>query len=336
MTNTENTYSSNNIEVLDFSESVRKRPFMYIGNDGIVGLFERLLADCIELCKTDEITFEIVILGDNDFTFGLSSKHNVEPFIQRFTEERKEYSNYFPRVLKVLSETFEIIVKENSKIEIAFSFDKKVISKTNIDYFRLAEKVQQFALLNRQCEVITTDKRSKYLTQNYFHFPQGIFYLFDRATTEVLGKPAFELKFDGKINSNKYQIALAYRTDWFPSANVISFANTVHTTCGGSLVNGILQGLMNACKRYVKERNLATFKITKKKFINGLILICAVRGEDYRYGGSWKETLENDVVEKDARKLMEKLVFEFLNEQSEKADKFLWRFDTTQLASRMY
>ncbi len=140
MTDTDNKYSSDNIKVLDFSEHVRKRPLMYIGND-IVTIFVGLLTDCIELCKTDEITFEIVIFGENDFTFGLTSRHDINPFIKQFTDESKEFSNYFPKGLKVVSETFEIITKENSKTEVAFSFDKTVISNTNIDYLKLTEKV---------------------------------------------------------------------------------------------------------------------------------------------------------------------------------------------------
>ena len=323
-------------QTMTFEESVRKRPFMYIGNDGVVGLFEGLLIDCIELCKTDEITFEIVISGANNFAFGLTSRNAINPFIQQFTNESKEFTNYFPKVLKVVSETFEIITKDNSKTEVAFSFDKKVITNTNIDYLRLTEKVLKIALLNRQCEIITIDKRQKHLTQNYYHFPQGVFYLFDRATTEVLGRPDFKLTFDDKVNSNKYQIGLAFRTDWYPTPNLISFANNVQTVCGGSLVEGILAGLISACKTYVKENNLTTFKISRKKFLNGLIIVCAVRGEGYKYGGSFKETLEDDVVKKQAKKITVKLALDFFNNQKEKADKFLWRFDTTQLTSGMY
>jgi DNA gyrase/topoisomerase IV subunit B len=144
------------------------------------------------------------------------------------------------------------------------------------------------------------------------------------------------LTFDNKINSNRYQIGLAYRTDWYPSANVISFANDVHTVCGGSLVDGILGGLRNACKIYAKENNLTTFKINKKKFVNGLILVCSVRGENYMFGGSWKETLEDAVVKKEATKLVEKLALDFFKNEKEKAGKFLWRLDTTQLTSGMY
>ena len=323
-------------QTMTFEESVRKRPISYIGNDGVVGLFEGLFTDCIELCKTDEITFEIVISGDNDFTLGLTSQHDLTPFIQQFTDNSKEFSNYFPKVLKVVSETFEIITKDNSKTEVAFSFDKKVISNTNIDYLKLTEKVLQIALLNRQSEIITIDKRQKYLTQNYYHFPQGVFYLFDRATTEVLGKPEFKLTFDGKVNSNRYQIGLAYRTDWYPTPNVISFANNVQTICGGSLVEGIVDGLISACKTYAKENNFAALKISRKKFLNGLIIVCTVRGEGYKYGGSFKQTLEDNVVKKQAKKITSKLTLDFFNTQKEKANKFLWRFDTTQLMSGMY
>ncbi len=324
------------IPTITFEESVRKRPFMYIGNDGVIGLFEGLLINCIELCKTDKITFEIAISADNAFNLGVTSSHDLNPFIQQFTADNKEFSNYFPQVLRVVSETFEIIASENSKTEIAFSFDKKIISNTNIDYLKLTEKVIQIALLNRQCEIITIDKRQKYLTQNYYHFPQGIFYLFERATTEVLGKPEFKLTFEDKINTNRYQIGLAYRADWYPTPNVISFANDVHTICGGSLVEGILDGLRIACKTYVKENNLTTFKISRKKFLNGLIIVCAVRGDDYRYGGSFKETLEDDIVQKQAKKIIAKLALDFFNNQKEKADKFLWRFDPTKLGSAMY
>ncbi len=323
------------IQIMTFEEAVRKRPSMYIGNDGLVGIFEGLLIDCIKLCKTDEITFEIVILEDNNFTFGLTSQHNLNPFVQQFTDESIVFSNYFPKVLKIVSETFAIKI-DNSKTEIAFSIDKKVISNTNIDYLKLSEKVFQTALLNRQCEIITIDKRQKYLTQNYYHFPQGVFYLFDRATTEVLGIPELKLTFDDKVNSNKYQIGLAYRTDWYPTPNTISFANDVQTIYGGSLIDGILDGLISACKIYVKENNLTTFKIRRKKFLNGLIIVCAVRGEEYKYGGSFKETLEDEVVKIQAKEIIQKLALNFFKTQKEKADNFLWRFDTTQLTSGMY
>ena len=142
--------------------------------------------------------------------------------------------------------------------------------------------------------------------------------------------------FDDELSKNKYQIGLAYRSDWYPTPNVISFANDVHTACGGSLVDGILEGLINSCKKYVKENGMLTFKIKRKKFLNGLIIVCAVRGDNFLYGGSFKETLENDEVKKQVKKTTEKLVSQFLKNNKDKADKFLLRFNTTHLMNGTY
>jgi DNA gyrase/topoisomerase IV subunit B len=323
-------------QTITFEESVRKRPFLYLGNDRLVGLFEGLILDCISLCKTDKIVFEIIISGDNKFTFAISSQHDLQSFIKQFSVENADMNSYMPIVLKVISENFEILNIDTQKTQINFSLNKDVIADTNIDYLKLSEKILQVALLNRQTEIVVTDKRQKHLNQNYYHFPQGVFYLFDRATTEILGKPEFKLVFDAEINKSMYQIGLAYRSDWYPTPNVISFANDVHTVCGGSLVDGILEGLITSCKKYVKENGMLTFKIKRKKFFNGLIIVCAVRGDNFLYGGSFKETLENDEVKKHAKKITANLVSDFFKNNKDKADKFLWRFDTTQLTSGMY
>jgi len=230
----------------------------------------------------------------------------------------------------------EILNIDTQSWQLNFSLNKDLIADTNIDYLKLSENLLQVALLNRQAEIIITDKRQKHLNQNYYYFPQGVFYLFDKATTEILGKPEFKLVFDDELNKNKYQIGLAYRSDWYPTPNVISFANDVHTICGGSLVDGILEGLITSCKKYVKENKMLTFKIKPKKFFNGLIVVCAVRGDNFHYGGSFKETLENDEVKKQAKKVIAKLVSDFFKNNKENAEKFLWRFDTTQLTSGIY
>lgn len=320
----------------EFENSVRKRPGMYIGEVSALGLLNGLIIDCIELCKTDHITFEIVISGENDFTLGLTSQHDLSLFIQQLTDKSTDSLHCFPKVLKVLSETFEIITQGHSKIEIVFSLDKTIFSNTRIDYLNLSDKMLQITLLNRRCEIITIDKRQKYLNQNYYHFPQGVFYLFDRATAEVLGKPEFKITFDEKVGPYMLQLGLAYRTDWFPTPNIISFANDVHTVCGGSLVDGVMDGVLSACKRYFEENHLTNAKVNRKKLANGLILICAVRGETFQYGGSWKETLDDNAVKKEVKQLVSSLVSDFLKTEKEKAANFLLRFDTTRLMSRIY
>ncbi|HEY8399654.1 MAG TPA: hypothetical protein VIK89_00255 [Cytophagaceae bacterium] len=318
------------IQPPSFEESVRKRPFMYIGNERIEGLITGLIIDCIELCKTDEITFEIIISDENNFILGIKTEQDLNPFWQSFSINNQDFNYYLSKVLKIISSKFEIKTINKIKFEIHFSLDKEIIPNPTIDYLKLTEKVLQIAFLNRQCEIITIDQRQKFINQNYYHFPQGIFYLFDRVRTEVLGKPEFILTFDNVVNNKFYQIGIAYRTDWFPKPYIMSFANDVHTVCNGSLVEGVLDGLVNACKIYIKENNLTSFKVSRKKLLHELILICAVRGENFKYGGSWKETLEDDAVKKEVKKLVSKLALDFFKSQKEKVDKFFMRFDQSQ------
>lgn len=317
-----------------FEEHVRRRPAMFIGNDYVINLLRGLIIACKELSKTDQITFEITIVGENDFKLSVNSTYDMQAFWQSFNTEVQEFTNFLPRVLKIVSSKFETKSINNSTSELYFSLNKEIIKDTSLDYWQLLESMSMLSILNRRSEIITIDKTQKHVNQNYFHFPQGIFYYFEKAVSEALGKPEFILKFDGAINDHFYQIGLAYRSDWYPQPNIVSFANDVHLEEGGALIDGVLQGLQSACKSYVKQNQLSTYKITRKKFTNGLILVCAVRGQELQFGRG--NILEDDSIKKEVKKLIEQLASDFFVTQPENAAKFLWRFDTTQMGSVMY
>ncbi|MBI1226573.1 MAG: hypothetical protein GC192_15175 [Bacteroidetes bacterium] len=323
-------------EVSVFQDHVRKRPYLYIGGKDITSLFKGLILDCIKLCGTDEILFKIRIIEINSFAFEITSNITIAPIIHKLNSSENNYEANHPIFLKFISEKFEVINRENSTLEINFSLDKAVILNTDIDYLKLYEAVFQIACLNRGVEIITIDKRQKYLNQNYFHYPQGIFYLFERAIDATLGHPEIKMTYDGKIGANHYQIALACRTDWFPEPNIISYANDNHNINGGSLVDGVLEGFLEACKKYVDIHKLTNYKISEEKLMNGLIVVCAVRGENFIYGGSFRETLQDDLVKEQSKVIMADLAFDFFENNKEKVDKFFFRFDSTQFMSGMF
>lgn len=324
------------IEV-SWREHIRIRPYMFLGNNGIESLFEGLFFDCIHICETDKILFKLELLTKDEFKLSISSKGDLSNFFEYFEKVNDtKYSNYFPFVLKSLSKKFEAIKNEKTEIVILFSFDSSINIDINIDYFKLSELTFQVALLHRKCEIILIDKRRKYHSKNYFHFPEGVFYLFEKGKRKALREPEFNLMLDEEINNKKYQIGIAFRTDWEPELSVISYANNYKTSCGGSLVDGIIDGLVLGCKKYVNENNLATFKIKRNKFFNGLILVCAIRGSEFNYGGSFRETLEEKSVRNEIKKVISRLVFEYLNSEKEIAEKFLFRFDSQHISSGMY
>lgn len=315
--------------------AIKKRPFLYIGKRGVVGLFVRLLEETIELCRTDQVVFEITIISDNKYSLIISSIHDLSFVLDQLNYEELRSSGFLFKVLKIISKSFAVLVNDHNKIEIRFSLDKTVVHDADVEYLKLLNETLYVAVLNRRTEIIMADKRQKYLNGNYHHFPQGVLYLYEIAKKEAWGKPEFDIVFDGSEKLNYYQIGLTFRTDWYPTPNIISFANNVHTIYGGSLVEGVFDGLIDACKIYVKENGLTTYKVVRKKNLNGLILVCSVRGGDFTYGGSFKEILEDDLVRKQVRTITKKLILSFLNEDKEKAIKFLTRFDTESMINRL-
>jgi DNA gyrase/topoisomerase IV subunit B len=325
-------------QILNIKESIRKRPGMYLGgvdSKGIINLLKGLLVDCINTTKDSKNFFHITILSKFKFEIDIKTSKSVSNFLNTLKQDFKDYKQIHLKLLDALNKHLCIIENSSKEVILKFTLDTNIF-KESVDYLELSESVLQLAYLNRNSEFLITDNRLQYKNQNYYSFPDGIKYLYDRTVKDALGKPEFEINFNDSINGLEYQIFLGYRTDWYPPASIASFANDINTICGGSLVNGILTGLINGCKHYVKTNELKKFKVKKKKFTNGLIIVASVRGKEFKYGGSFKETLEDEKVEGDIKKRIKELTLDFIDNNKEKADKFLWRFDETQLTSGMF
>ncbi len=328
-------------QISGVEEAIRKRPGMFLGgvdSKGIIDLFKGLLVDCIKTTNKAHNFFHITAFSKFEFEIDIKSFENISGFLNTLQQDFKnieDYKQFYLYLLDVLST--DLIIKENSLTELVlkFTLDTNIFNET-VDYLELSKSIFQLACLNRNSKFLITDNRFQYQSQNYYYFPDGIRYLYDKKVKDALGKPEFEISFDNFINGLEYQIFLGYRTDWYPSSLIISFADNIHTIYGGSLENGILAGLISACRHYVKTNDLKNFNIKKKKFINGLILVASVKGKEFKYGGSFKETLEDEKVEKDVKKQMKKITLDFMNVNKDKVDKFIWRFDETQLTSDMF
>ncbi|WP_107040389.1 DNA topoisomerase subunit B [Brumimicrobium mesophilum] len=325
------------IQQIEFEEHIRKRTGMYlegVGSKGIINLLKGLISDCLEVTKSNSFFFQIELKPDNEFALVINSSGNIDAF-ERTVEKLENLKNFHLKACKALSTNFTMNPQGKQKLTLNFKLDDSVFIE-EVDYQELSENFLQWTYLNRNSEVLLIDEREKFLNQNYYHFPEGVKYLYDRIAKEALGKPEFEISFDGEIDGFNYQIYLGYRTDWFPPTTFASFANNVHTSCGGSLIDGVINGLISGCRKFVNENQLTDYKIKKKKFNNGLILVASVRGDEFKYGGSFKETLEDQKIKKNSKKLIKKLTIEFINANREKAEKFLWRFNEKELTSGMY
>ncbi|MFT5250787.1 MAG: DNA gyrase/topoisomerase IV subunit B [bacterium] len=331
-------YNKEDIQELKWDEHIRLRPGMYIGgveSSGIVNLIKGFLKEFIEDIKSEDYFFQLIIEPAQKFKLEINSSTDISAF-KEYLKEESHFPKYFIKATEILSAIFTLEeTKNNNSIKLTFTLDSTIF-KEPVDYIELSESLLEYAYLNKNIEILLKDNRNKYYNQNYFAFPEGIKYLYDRISKDALGKPEFQISFIGKINDLEYQIYLGYRTDWFPTPTVATYANEIHTTCGGSLFEGILEGLISGCREYVKLNKLEQYKIKKKKFNNGLILIAQVRGKEFQYGGSFKESLESKEVKKDSKKLIQSLTLKHFKNNKEIADKFLWRFDDSQIGSGMF
>jgi DNA gyrase/topoisomerase IV subunit B len=323
------------LEFDDLLKHIRKRPRMYVGNDDFIGLLKGLFSDFVKIVKTDSVIFKFKIFNDFNTQISFFSPINQNLIFDIF-KSKKNNSNYFPIVLLALSEFIEFKSSNNFLI-FNFRIAENISFNRNIDFKILSDVMEDLSILNRNSKIIITDRRKKILSQNYYHNREGIFYLLNRRINEIVNYKDFFLTYD---NSNyfdyKIQFGIVYRKDWFPEPHIECFANDIRNVQGGSLFEGIFNGLYLGCKKYVRNKELIDFKITKKKLINGLILICAIRGENFEYGGSWRETLIDDKVKKLVEKTVKDLVFNYLSNYKDVEKEFLWRFDRTQLTSFMY
>ncbi len=324
------------VESIDFSDHVRKRPGMYLGStgsSGVIELLKGLVADCMEVSQADSYFFKIMFLAENKYSIVIEASTALDRFMHKL-EDDDFIENFHLKVCKILSVDFELTAKEDGRMHLTFKLDDSIFTE-DIDYIEFSEVFTLWACLNKTANVFVIDKRNDFINQNYFSFPEGVKYFYDRLSKKAIGEPKFKISFDGRINEREYQIYLGYRTDWYPEPVIASFANDVQTFCGGSLINGIMKGLASGCRKYAKDNKLDDLKIRKKKLSNGLIVVATVRAKGLKYGGSFREFLDSPEVEKDVRTVIKRLTLEYFCEHEEVTDRFLSRFNERDLLSRI-
>jgi len=326
------------VQKVEFKEHVRKRPGMYIGSTDSAGLGRFLLdilTESLNVLNQGKTSLRMKILSDFKIEVEIINAANLTLLMDAMNEDLPNQSYLSFSILKVLSVEFSIEELPGKKVKLCFTLDDSIF-KESIDYYDMSERMKQFVMLNRNVEILLTDKRRKYLVQNYYHFPKGVKYIFELETKKFLSASEFKVEFDGEINGLSYQIFLGYKSAWDPNAVVHSFANNENTKYGGDLVLGVFDGLIDACRQYIKENKMINHSFKSKKLINGLILVAAVRGKDFDFSGSTKECLSDEQVRKDTRKLIKGKLLDFMRNNKELANKFFVRFDKTNIGNKMF
>jgi DNA gyrase/topoisomerase IV subunit B len=286
--------------------------------------------DCLNLWSSEQLSITVLLSKENLFAIEIGGTKYANELIESIAN-RKDGTHYFFKILVALSQNLNIATankqwsfakgellstrdekSQGSAIRLTFKLDESIFTDTNIDYEILRQKLFDLSLLNKSNRITIKDTRTEYLNQNSYCYEQGIFYLMDMAIILAWNKPSTDIRYEGTIGKNHYQIGIANGAYWF-STKAMTYAGNESTLGHGSHLEGVVDGVIEAMKRYAGENNYTLRKIKREAVLYELLIVCSVKGDDVSYAGSTKEKVESAIIREQVKNIVSTLVYERAN-----------------------
>lgn len=267
---------SENTEVFESRETVRKRPAMYIGSTGFWG-FNYLLKKIIQnlFCQTECNHFEIEIV---DKLSGKIVFYNLQSSIKDSINEDLRVESYEFAVLNTLCKNYQFsIYDKNSKlafrqiyekgilkkgkveqseifaekIEILFTIDDSVLDFEKINVYFLNETIRELAFLfsNKKFEFKYFERGEK--SRIVYNFENG---LLDRLQFEKNWADARITNYSKKeFQDYSMELALGLSPFYYTEKLIASYVNFSRTADHGTHVIGLIKGIKKGLKAYFKK-----------------------------------------------------------------------------------
>ncbi len=220
-------------------------------------------------------------------------------YFQRF--ERGKYEEQ----LKVVGTT------DKTGTRVVFKADSEIFSELEYDYEVLLKRLREQAFLNAGIRIVISDKRHAEPVSEDLHYEGGI-----KSFVEYIHKKrGFETLHDivylkTQTDTSQAEVALQYNDSY--NELILSFANNIHTTEGGTHEIGFKNALVKVLNEYGKRNNLLKDgeRLTGDDSREGLTAIISVKLMETEFEGQTKTKLGN--VE--CKPMLEKLVCEKLTD----------------------
>lgn len=349
-------------EDLTLYQSIRKRPAMYIGDLRLRGFHVMLGYFLSELTSVNkeciEVTFE---LQKNNKVLISATKLEVRLFqniLEQLTLKRKKYSNssdYLTAigipVIASLSESVMISIdllpdaivvigksgefkmtpstsqQSEPRIQVEFTPDPEIFSNLQLNYNTLNQYLREFTLLNSNIRITTVDSMKSSANQkNIFYYPNGLSHELDLKIQEFnyFINPSVRFERNFTIGEFNFQVCLNYSYN-FDKSYICTFANNDKCYDGGSLENGILEGIKKGVIKYADSKSI-DFSFDSRKLRGNLILLAQIKGEEFTWAGAIKAKLQMPKMRKELREYVCNDFFSFCNLNAEIAENVMQRF----------
>lgn len=231
-------------------------------------------------------------------------------------------------VVNALSEWLEVEVYKNNKIyrqkfergkaiseleivgdtqkrgsTVTFKADPEIFKESTVyDYSILETRLREQAFLNAGIKIILKDLRDKQnVTENTFMYEGGVSsfvdYIHKKKGVEVVHEDI--LNFAGTLADNSASVEIAMQYNDTYNELILSFANNIHTTDGGTHEEGFRRALTRVMNDYARKFNI--LKENDRNFSGedvreGLTAIISVKIRNAQFEGQTKAKLGNTEV----------------------------------------
>lgn len=187
---------------------------------------------------------------------------------------------------------------------IRFHADPEIFETTVFEYDILEKRLREQAFLNAGLQIVLQDEREDEVTQDIMHYQGGI-----RQFVQHLNRTKNPLHdeiiyMEGSRESSMAEVAMQY-TDSY-TETLVSFANNINTTEGGTHETGLKSALTRVLNEYGKKYKLLkddeSFKGEDAR--EGLTVILSVKLQEAQFEGQTKTKLGNS----DMRTLVDTMV----------------------------
>ncbi|MDR1240859.1 MAG: DNA topoisomerase (ATP-hydrolyzing) subunit B [Oscillospiraceae bacterium] len=186
--------------------------------------------------------------------------------------------------------------------EIIFKSDSDIFKETReYDFNTLAARMREQAFLNAGLEISLTDNRKDEKKCEVFKYEGGIvsFVEFIRKKRELDSLHSDIIYFSGKTNDESISVEIAMQFNDSYNELIVSFANNIHTTDGGTHEEGFKTAVTRVVNAYARE--FGVLKEDDKNFLGedvreGVCVVISVKLQNAQFEGQTKARLGNSEV----------------------------------------
>ena len=201
---------------------------------------------------------------------------------------------------------------------IKFTPDDTIMETVKFDFEIISDRAKQIAYLNKGLTISIENEKTK--IKNSFCFEGGLIeYVKELNKTKNLIHS--EIIYSEKlVNKIDVEIAIQYNTGYV--SNIVSYANNISTTEGGTHERGFFDALVRIFNNYAVNNNLFkddTSKITRDDVKEGLTAVISIKHPDPIFEGQTKAKLGNSDARSATNITLSTSLERFLGENPEQA-----------------